>query len=297
MTKTTTTKDKPKKQATSSPERNIRCEAVIIIEAAILVCSAGVFIGQLPLFFRNLQDMPLILAIIGMAITSLLVQGLIVLKQSRRTDQYRQRITALAMTVVYPVVQFIVLAQFYVFQVGPFSSALREATRAIFSATLAFNNSLPAILFMVACTTIGSLWLWKIIAMPKGASYWQPRPADQLSEAEKTKQERGLRCRKIGVTLMVRVPFALICAFILVATLLYITPATILFVMMMAMSAVVPHAVILAGVYAKGRGVLQDKALTNYERIAYNRNKLALIQGIRRVGARAYQNGRTDAEN
>lgn len=245
-TTTTTTKNKPKKQAASSPERNIRCEAVIIIEAAILVCSAGAFIGQLPLFFRNLQDMPLILAIIGMAITSLLVQGLIVLKQSRRTDQYRQRIAALAMTVVYPVVQFIVLAQFYVFQVGPFSSAIREATRAIFSATLAFNNSLPAILFMVACTTIGSLWLWKIIAMPKGASYWQPRPADQLSEAEKTKQERGLRCRKIGLTLMVRVPFALICAFMLVMTLLYIAPATILFAMIMAMSAVVPHAVILS---------------------------------------------------
>lgn len=246
MTKTTTTKDKPKKQATSSPERNIRCEAVIIIEAAILVCSAGAFIGQLPLFFRNLQDMPLMLAIIGMAITSLLVQGLIVLKQSRRTDQYRQRIAALAMTVVYPVVQFIVLAQFYVFQVGPFSSAIREATRAIFSATLAFNNSLPAILFMVACTTIGSLWLWKIIAMPEGVSYWQPRPADQLSEAEKIKQERGLRYRKIGLTLMVRVPFALICAFMFVMTLLYITPATILFAMIMAMSAVVPHAVILS---------------------------------------------------
>lgn len=54
MTKTTTIKNEPKKQATSSPERNIRCEAVIIIEAAILVCSAGAFIGQLPLFFQNL---------------------------------------------------------------------------------------------------------------------------------------------------------------------------------------------------------------------------------------------------
>lgn len=140
MTKTTAIKNEPKKQAASSPERNIRCEAVIIIEAAILVCSAGVFIGQLPLFFRNLQDMPLVLTVIGVAIASLLVQGLIVLKQSRRTDQYRQRIAALAMTVVYPVVQFIVLAQFYVFQVGPFSSALREATRAIFSATLAFKT-------------------------------------------------------------------------------------------------------------------------------------------------------------
>ena len=134
----------------------------------------------------------------------------------------------------------------YTSQVGPFSSALREVTRAIFSAILAFNNSLPAILFMVVCTTIGSLWLWKIIATPRGVSCWQPRPADQLSEAEKIKQERGLRYRKIGLTLMVRVPFALICAFILVATLLYITPATILFVMMMAMSAVVPHAVILS---------------------------------------------------
>lgn len=183
MTKTTTIKNEPKKQAISSSERNIRCEAVIVIEAAILVCSAGVFIGQLPLFFRNLQDMPLVLAVIGVAIASLLVQGLIVLKQSRRTDQYRQRIAALAMTVVYPVVQFIIFVLLYTSQVGPFSSALREATRAIFSAILAFNNSLPAILFMVACTTIGSLWLWKIIAMPKGASYWQPRSADQLSEA------------------------------------------------------------------------------------------------------------------
>ena len=246
MTKTTAIKNEPKKQAASSPERNIRCEAVIIIEAAILVCSAGVFIGQLPLFFRNLQDMPLVLTVIGVAIASLLVQGLIVLKQSRRTDQYRQRIAALAMTVVYPVVQFIVLAQFYVFQVGPFSSALREATRAIFSATLAFNNSLPAILFMVACTTIGSLWLWKIIITPEGVSYWQPRPADQLSEAEKIKQERGLRYRKVGVTLMVRVPFALICAFMFVITLLYIVRATILFAVMMAMSAVLPYAVILS---------------------------------------------------
>ena len=82
--------------------------------------------------------------------------------------------------------------------------------------------------------------------MPKGASYWQPRPADQLSEAERIKQRRGLRYRNIGLTLMVRVPFALICAFILVVTLLYIAPATILFVIMMVMSAVVPHAVILS---------------------------------------------------
>ena len=247
MTKTTATitKNKPKKQAASSPERNIRCEAVIVIEAAILVCSTGVFIGQLPLFFRNLQDMPLLLAVIGVAIASLLVQGLIVLKQSRRTDQYRQRIAALAMAVVYPVVQFVVLALFYISQVGPFSSALREATRAIFSAILAFNNSLPAILFMVVCTSIGSLWLWKIIVMPK-ASYWQPRSADQLSEAERIKQRRGLRYRNIGLTLMVRVPFALICAFILVVTLLYIAPATILFVIMMVMSAVMPYAVILS---------------------------------------------------
>ena len=248
MTKTTatTTKNKPKKQAASSPERNIRCEAVIVIEAAILVCSTGVFIGQLPLFFQNLQDMPLVLAVIGVAIASLLVQGLIVLKQSRRTDQYRQRIAALAMAVVYPVVQFVVLALFYISQVGPFSSALREVTRAIFSAILAFNNSLPAILFMVACTTIGSLWLWKIIVMAKEAPYWQPRSADQLSEAEKIKQKRGLRYRNIGLTLMVRVPLALIGAFVLVVTLLYIVRTTILFAIMLAMSAVVPYAVILS---------------------------------------------------
>ena len=248
MTKTTatTTKNKPKKQAASSPERNIRCEAVIVIEAAILVCSTGAFIGQLPLFFQNLQDMPLVLAVIGVAIASLLVQGLIVLKQSRRTDQYQQRIAALAVTVVYPLVQFIVLALLYISQVGPFSSAFRETAHGALGTILAFNGSLPAILFMVVCTTIGSLWLWKIIIMPEGVSYWQPRPTDQLSEAEKIKQKRGLRYRSIGLTLMVRVPFALICAFMFVMILLYITPATILFVMMMAMSAVVPHAVILS---------------------------------------------------
>jgi len=45
---------------------------------------------------------------------------------------------------------------------------------------------------------------------------------------------------------MVRVPLALIGAFVLVVTLLYIVRATILFVIMMAMSAVVPYAVILS---------------------------------------------------
>lgn len=247
MTKTASTQGKQKTQTTvPSPRRNVRYETIIIIEAAILVCSAGAFIGQLPLFFRNLQDMPLILAIIGMAIASLLVQGLIVLKQSRRTDQYRQRIAALAMTVVYPVVQFIVLALLYISQVGPFSSAFRETAHAALGAILTFNGSLPVILLMVVCTTIGSLWLWKIIIMPEGVSYWQPRSADQLSEAEKIKQERGLRYRNIGLTLMVRVPLALIGAFVLVTTLMYIVHATILFAIMMAMSAVVPHAVILS---------------------------------------------------
>ena len=82
--------------------------------------------------------------------------------------------------------------------------------------------------------------------MPKGASYWQPRSADQLSEAEKIKQKRGLRCRKIGLTLMVRVPLALVGVFVLVVTLLYIVRTAILFAIMMAMSAVVPYAVILS---------------------------------------------------
>lgn len=247
MTKTASTQGKQKTQTTvPSPRRNVRYETIIIIEAAILVCSAGVFIGQLPLFFQNLQDMPLILVIIGMAIASLLVQGLIVLKQSRRTDQYQQRIAALAMTVVYPLVQSIVLALLYISQVGPFSSAFRETAHGALGAILAFNGSLPAILFMVVCTTIGSLWLWKIIIMPEGVSYWQPRPTDQLSEAENIKQKRRLRYRSIGLTLMVRVPFALICAFMFVMTLLYITPATILFVILMVMSAVMPYTVILS---------------------------------------------------
>ena len=246
MTKTASTQGKQKTQTTvPSPRRNVRYETIIITEAAILVLSAAIVSCLLPVYFINIH-MPLALIIVSAAIASLFIQGLIVFKQSCRTDQYQQRIAALAMTVVYPLVQFIVLALLYISQVGPFSSAFREAAHGALGAILAFNGSLPAILFMVVCTTIGSLWLWKIIIMPEGASYWQPRPADQLSEVEKTKQERGLRCRKIGVTLMVRVPFALICAFMFVMTLLYITPATILFVILMVMSAVMPHAVILS---------------------------------------------------
>mgnify|MGYP007083750672 CR=1 FL=1 len=242
MTKTPATK---KKQAALAQERNIRYETIIIIEAAILVLSAVVFICWLPLYFINVH-MPVALIIVSAAIASLFIQGLIVFKQSCRTDQYQQRIAALAMTVVYPLVQFIILALLYISQVGPFSSAFREAAHTALGTILAFNGSLPVILLMVACTTIGSLWLWKIIITPEGVSYWQPRPADQLSEAEKIKQERGLRYRKIGVTLMVRVPFALICAFMFVITLLYIVRATILFAVMMAMSAVLPYAVILS---------------------------------------------------
>lgn len=82
--------------------------------------------------------------------------------------------------------------------------------------------------------------------MAKEAPYWQPRSADQLSEVEKIKQERGLRYRSIGLTLMVRVPLALIGAFVLVTTLMYIVHAAILFAIMLAMSAVVPYAAILS---------------------------------------------------
>lgn len=245
MTKMPVTKEKQKKQAAPAQERNIRYETIIIIEAAILVLSAAIFICWLPLYFINVH-MPVALIIVSAAIASLFIQGLIVFKQSCQTDQYQQRIAALAMTVVYPLVQFIILALLYISQVGPFSLAFREAAHGALGAILAFNGSLPVILLMVVCTTIGSLWLWKIIAMAKEAPYWQPRPADQLSEAEKTKQERGLRCRKIGVTLMVRVPLALIGAFVLVVTLLYIVRTAILFAIMMAMSAVVPYAVILS---------------------------------------------------
>lgn len=245
MTETASTQGKQKTQTTvPSPRRNVRYETIIIIEAAILVLSVAIVSCLLPVYFINVH-MPLALIIVSAAIASLFIQGLIVFKQSRRTDQYQQRIAALAMTVVYPLVQFIVLVLLYISQVGPFSLAFRETAHGALGTILAFNGSLPAILFMVVCTTIGSLWLWKIIAMPK-ASYWQPRSADQLSEAEKIKQKRGLHYRSIGLTLMVRVPFALICAFMFVMTLLYITPATILFVILMVMSAVMPYAVILS---------------------------------------------------
>lgn len=245
MTRMATAKKKSKEQATSPQERNIRYEAIIIAEAAMLVLFAAIVICWLPVYFINV-DMPLALIVVDAAIASLLIQGLIVLRQSRRTDRYQQRIAALAMIVVYPLVQFIILALLYISQVGPFSSAFREAAHGVLGAILAFNGSLPAILSMVVCTSIGSLWLWKIITMPEGVLYWQPRSSDQLSEAEKIKQERGLRYRKIGVTLMVRVPLALIGVSMLVVALLYIVHATILFVIMMVMSAVMPHAVILS---------------------------------------------------
>lgn len=83
MTRMATAKKKSKEQATSPQERNIRYEAVIIAEAAMLVLFAAIVICWLPVYFINV-DMPLALIVVDAAIASLLIQGLIVLRQSRQ---------------------------------------------------------------------------------------------------------------------------------------------------------------------------------------------------------------------
>ena len=87
--------EKPNKHL---PERNVKNEAIIVSQAVGMLLFGAVMVGLLanpflviPLFFVP----PLFVAYLSF-IALLFVEGVVVLKQYRRVDRYRQRITALS---------------------------------------------------------------------------------------------------------------------------------------------------------------------------------------------------------
>ena len=94
--------EKPNKHL---PERNVKNEAIIVSQAVGMLLFGAVMVGLLanpflviPLFFVP----PLFVAYLSF-ITLLFVEGVVVLKQYRRVDRYRQRITALSVILLLPV--------------------------------------------------------------------------------------------------------------------------------------------------------------------------------------------------
>ena len=87
------------------PERNVKNEAIIVSQAVGMLLFGAVMVGLLanpflviPLFFVP----PLFVAYLSF-IALLFVEGVVVLKQYRRVDRYRQRITALSVILLLPV--------------------------------------------------------------------------------------------------------------------------------------------------------------------------------------------------
>ena len=94
--------EKPNKHL---PERNVKNEATIVSQAVGMLLFGAVMVGLLanpflviPLFFVP----PLFVAYLSF-IALLFVEGVVVLKQYRRVDRYRQRITALSVILLLPV--------------------------------------------------------------------------------------------------------------------------------------------------------------------------------------------------
>lgn len=94
--------EKPNKHL---PERNVKNETIIVSQAVGMLLFGAVMVGLLanpflviPLFFVP----PLFVAYLSF-IALLFVEGVVVLKQYRRVDRYRQRITALSVILLLPV--------------------------------------------------------------------------------------------------------------------------------------------------------------------------------------------------
>ena len=93
------------------PERNVKNEAIIVSQAVGMLLFGAVMVGLLanpflviPLFFVP----PLFIAYLSF-IALLFVEGVVVLKQYRRVDRYRQRITALSVILLLPVFAVILI--------------------------------------------------------------------------------------------------------------------------------------------------------------------------------------------
>ena len=94
--------EKPNKHL---PERNVKNEAIIVSQAVGMLLFGAAMVGLLanpflvvPLFFVP----PLFVAYLSF-IALLFVEGIVILKQYRRVDRYRQRITALSVILLLPV--------------------------------------------------------------------------------------------------------------------------------------------------------------------------------------------------
>ena len=173
--------EKPNKHL---PERNVKNEAIIVSQAVGMLLFGAVMVGLLanpflviPLFFVP----PLFVAYLSF-IALLFVEGVVVLKQYRRVDRYRQRITALSVILLLPVFTVI-------FNTLAAAATLLHAYNIVYVAKLLLG------LFVV--TAVGLLYLWRLLRLPDHL-YWEPLPASSLSKTQHRQQERGLRLQRIG---------------------------------------------------------------------------------------------------
>ena len=137
----------------------------------------------IPLFFVS----PLFVAYLSF-IALLFVEGVVVLKQYRRVDRYRQRITALSVILLLPVFTVI-------FNTLAAAATLLHAYNIVYVAKLLTSPWVLLGLFVV--TAVGLLYLWRLLRLPDHL-YWEPLPASSLSKTQHRQQERGLRLQRIG---------------------------------------------------------------------------------------------------
>lgn len=179
--------EKPNKHL---PERNVKNEAIIVSQAVGMLLFGAVMVGLLanpflviPLFFVP----PLFVAYLSF-IALLFVEGVVVLKQYRRVDRYRQRITALSVILLLPVFAVI-------FNTLAAAATLLHAYDIVYIAKLLTSPWVLLGLFVV--TAVGLLYLWRLLRLPDHL-YWEPLPASSLSKTQHRQQERGLRLQRIG---------------------------------------------------------------------------------------------------
>ena len=179
--------EKPNKHL---PERNVKNEAIIVSQAVGMLLFGAVMVGLLanpflvvPLFFVP----PLFVAYLSF-IALLFVEGIVILKQYRRVDRYRQRITALSVILLLPVFTVI-------FNTLAVAATLLHAYDIVYIAKLLTSPWVFLGLFVV--TAVGLLYLWRLLRLPDRL-YWEPLPASSLSKTQYKQQERGLRLQRIG---------------------------------------------------------------------------------------------------
>lgn len=121
-------------------------------------------------------------------IIALLVGGIAVLKQYRRVDRYRQRISTLSAILFLPAAAL--LTNILIALVGVYD---HDAVYII----VALIASPWALLALTIVAIIGLICLWRLLGLPDKL-YWEPLPDSSLSKAQRKQQKRGLRLQRIG---------------------------------------------------------------------------------------------------